>query len=159
MPKFSSRTQHNVVVYNTQKDFPLDKALIRKAVSQLLEHLAVSTDSVIVHFTTEKKITQLHADFFNDPTSTDCITFPIDPIEKKAKRTAPHVLGECFVCPKVALRYAKKHKISPLNEIMRYVIHCLLHLVGYDDLTPKERSKMKRKEKECLTVIAETIDT
>ena len=36
---------------------------------------------------------------------------------------------------------------------MRYVIHCLLHLLGYDDIQPDERAKMKRKENSCLKKI------
>ncbi|MES2121524.1 MAG: rRNA maturation RNase YbeY [Chlamydiota bacterium] len=150
------RSQPKIVVYNTQRDFPIDKKLIQGTVSFLLEKLGVSTDEIIIHFTTEKKISQIHADFFNDPTSTDCITFPIDLPEKKVGMH--HVLGECFICPKVALAYASKYKIPPLHEVLRYVIHCLLHLIGYDDLTPKERTQMKRKERQCLKMLAEILE-
>ncbi len=150
------RSQPKIVVYNAQRDFPIDKKLIQGAVSFLLAKLEIATDEIIIHFTTDKKISQIHADFFNDPTSTDCITFPIDPPEKKTG--VHHVLGECFVCPQVAVEYANKHKIPPLQEVLRYVVHCLLHLIGYDDLTPKERAQMKRKERQCLKMLAEILE-
>ena len=121
---------------------------MRKVISFLLKELKVSTDEVSFYFVSKRKICQLHKEFFNDPTSTDCITFPLDsPDEEKS---AYHVLGEAFICPLTALTYAKLHKIDPYEELYRYVIHCILHLIGYTDIDPKERAKMKRKEGACL---------
>lgn len=116
-------------------------------ISFLLDDLKVSTNEIIFHFVSEAKICALHKEFFNDPSSTDCITFPIDPPNEKK---AFHLLGEAFVCPKTALKYAQNHRINPLEELTRYVIHCLLHLLGYDDIQVEERAKMKRKENLCL---------
>src|ERR1700722_17053191 len=98
---------------------------MRKVISFLLKELKVSTDEVSFYFVSKRKICQLHKEFFNDPTSTDCITFPLDsPDEEKS---AYHVLGEAFICPLTALTYAKLHKIDPYEELYRYVIHCILH--------------------------------
>lgn len=133
-----------ILICNTQRDLSIDPQWIKDAVSFLLSTLKISTDEITIHFVTQKKIAQLHAEFFNDPTSTDCITFPIDP-PTKAKGSY-HVLGELFVCPKVASDYAREHGIAPSEELLRYVTHCILHLIGYTDLQPDERKKMKRKE-------------
>jgi len=113
-----------------------------------LKDLKIDTDEVSFYFVSERTICKLHQDFFNDPTSTDCITLPLDPPGKK--EGVYHVLGEAFICPKTAITYAKKHKIAPQAEVCRYVIHCLLHLIGYTDTATKERSLMKRKERACL---------
>jgi probable rRNA maturation factor len=113
----------------------------------LLEELHIQTDELHFHFVTDKALRQLHATFFNDPSSTDCITFPLDPVGE----TLPyHALGEAFICPKTALLYAKQHKIDPYEELYRYIVHCLLHLMGYEDTEPAARSKMKKKEGSCL---------
>lgn len=121
---------------------------MRKAVSFLLKELKVSTQEVILHFVTEKQISLIHKDFFNDPSPTDCITFPIDPPHEE--KMPVHLLGEAFICPKTALDYAKRHRLAPRAELFRYVVHCLLHLIGYDDLQADERARMKRKERSCL---------
>jgi probable rRNA maturation factor len=114
---------------------------VRKVVAFLLVALKIQAYEVIFHFVTEEAICKIHKNFFNDPTPTDCITFPLDP-------PGPHsILGEAFVCPKTALNYATENGIDPYEELYRYVIHCLLHLIGYDDITPSDRIKMKRKEK------------
>jgi rRNA maturation RNase YbeY len=36
------------------------------------------------------------------------------------------------------------------SELLRVIIHGVLHLVGYDDLTDSEREAMRNKEEECL---------
>lgn len=95
---------------------------------------------VSLYFVSAKQISALHQEFFKDPTPTDCISFPID----------SKMLGEIFVCPRVAIQYAKKAQIDPYQEVALYVIHGLLHLLGYDDLTAPERRIMRKKEKKCM---------
>lgn len=91
---------------------------------------------------------QLHSDLFDDPSPTDCITCPLD--SPKAPAHPHHVLGEAFICPKTALDYAMTHSIDPWEEVTRYIIHCILHLVGYEDKTVRGRSLMRRKENALL---------
>ncbi len=126
---------------------------MKKVISFLLKILKISTDEVIFHFVTDPKIREIHKEFFNDPSSTDCITFPLDPPEKR--KNSYHVLGEAFICPKIALSYAKKRAIDPYEELCRYVVHCLLHMIGYDDIESGERAKMKRRERNCLKKLKE----
>lgn len=120
---------------------------MKSAVSFLLKDLKISTDEVILHFVSEDTISKLHKKFFNDPSVTDCITFPVDQADA---RQSYHVLGECFICPKTAISQAMRHDVTTKEELYRYVVHCLLHLIGYDDTNPKDRARMKRKERACL---------
>lgn len=122
---------------------------MKSAVSFLLKDLKVSTDEVIFHFVTQTEICKLHKKFFNDPSVTDCITFPMDPV-------GGELLGECFICPKTAVEQAKEYGVTPREELYRYVVHCLLHLIGYDDIEPQDRTRMKRKERACLKKLFRT---
>lgn len=140
-----------IYLYNAQRDLPLSLPCMRKAISFLLQELKVSTDEVSFHFVTQRKICELHKEFFDDPTPTDCITFPLDAPDDGSSDF--HILGEAFICPKTAILYGKSHHIDPHKEIYRYVVHCLLHLIGYTDIDPQERAKMKRKESSCLKKI------
>jgi probable rRNA maturation factor len=125
---------------------------MKKGVLFLLKELGIATDELSLYFVTERHICKIHEEFFNDPSLTDCMTFPLDP---PGQQVDPHILGEAFICPKTALKVAKRLGQCPQKELYRYVIHCLLHLIGYTDATPKERSKMKRKERECLKKLYE----
>jgi probable rRNA maturation factor len=137
---------------------PLSPRGIVDLVSLVLQDLNVCSDEVILHFVTKRAIQKKHKDFFNDPTPTDCISFPIDPPllstpeSSQTRNKGYHVLGEIFICPKVALEYAKEHPIDPSEELARYIIHGLLHLVGYDDIKKAERLRMRRMENRLLKI-------
>lgn len=38
------------------------------------------------------------------------------------------------------------------SELLRVIIHGVLHLVGYDDHTDEDRAEMRSKEEECLKI-------
>ena len=96
---------------------------------------------VAIYFVGVRKITRLHAKYFNDPTPTDCITFPL---------LDNQLLGEIFICPKAALDYNPK---KPYEETTLYIIHGLLHLLGYDDIESKKRIRMRREEKRLMALV------
>lgn len=56
------------------------------------------------------------------------------------------VLGEVFVCPAIAKEYANAHQLDFQSEVELYVVHGLLHLIGFDDLKDKERTQMRKEE-------------
>ncbi len=114
---------------------------LRKGIAFLLGELKFPSKEIVFHFVTQSKICRLHKEYFNDPSPTDCITFPLD---------SAHTLGEAFICPKVAIEYARAHNLDTQQEIWRYIIHCLLHIQGYTDSSPSHRKTMKRKENHYL---------
>ena len=107
---------------------------------EALSFFKIPYEEVSIYLVSEKQIAKLHDQFFQDPTSTDCISFPLD--EKH--------LGEVFVCPKVAIVYATERGIDPYTETALYIIHALLHLIGYDDLEKNAKRLMRKKEKSCM---------
>jgi probable rRNA maturation factor len=102
---------------------------------------------VAIHFVSKKKICELHGLFFDDKSATDCISVPIDSPDCSAPFSH---LGEVFVCPKVALEYGG----NPHQETLLYVIHGLLHLLGFDDVKSADRKKMRQEEKKALRFIS-----
>lgn len=136
-----------VTVYNSQKDLKISKSSINSLIQYLLPFLQIQTDEIIIHFVSVKKICELHETFFDDPSQTDCITFPIDSPESTEEH---RILGEVFVCPKTAIEYGKQNEIDPYLETSLYLVHGVLHLIGYDDLSPLELKKMKKQEQICI---------
>lgn len=142
-----------IVIYNLQKDLSLSTLSVRRMVRHLLKNLNVETEEVILYFVSKKKICEIHEQFFSDPSPTDCISFPIDPPNDPSSNHFSQLLGEVFVCPFIANEYASLHNLDPYEETKLYIIHGLLHLLGYDDLDPKERSLMRKMEKDCLEIL------
>ena len=62
----------------------------------------------------------------------------------------PLLEGELIVSTETALREAAAHGWSPHDEVLLYVVHGLLHLCGYDDLTDETRPAMRIREREVL---------
>lgn len=136
----------NIYITNKQLDFKIDKNLIIKIVESISLFHKISFDEISYHFVSEAKIKQLHKTFFNDPTVTDCITCPIDPPGLK-----PYcMLGEVYICANVAKNYALENSLSPLQELILYVIHGFLHLIGFDDIDPEDEKLMRQMEKITL---------
>jgi probable rRNA maturation factor len=87
----------------------------------------LSLSEIEISLVTDEEITQLHADFLDDPTPTDVITFH-------------H--GEILVSLDTAKRQSIEHAESYDREVVLYMIHGLLHLGGWDDHEPIEREAM-----------------
>ncbi|MDQ8202820.1 rRNA maturation RNase YbeY [Pelagicoccus sp. SDUM812003] len=97
-----------------------------------------------IAFVSKKEIARLHADFMDDPTPTDVITFPGDPDIELA--------GEICVCPEVARDYAQRERLDFSEELSLYVIHGYLHLCGFDDIEESDRAEMRRAEKLAMQI-------
>lgn len=100
-----------------------------------------------VAFLTDAALAKLHADFLDDPTKTDVITF----------EGAPEmgVAGEVCVSVDTAANYAKEHGREFAEELMLYVVHGWLHLAGYDDLQPAKKRKMRAAEARAMKLLRE----
>ena len=132
----------NVHVIDKQNDLAISPAAVIKIIKQVITLEGHHCNEVAIHFVNTRKIKQLHAQFFNDPTPTDCITLPLDDTDT----TGYIVLGEIFVCPKAALDYTKKNGGDPYAETTLYVVHGILHLLGYDDVKLSNRLIMRERE-------------
>ena len=94
-------------------------------------------------FLTDDALAQLHADFLNDPTPTDVITFEGD--------ATMGVAGEVCVSADRAATYARRRHRDFTNELTLYLVHGWLHLAGYDDLEPAKKRRMRAAEGRALT--------
>ena len=130
-----------ILVFNKQKDLKLPAKAVKDLVGAVISHENEECGDISIYFVSEKMICQLHDDFFQDPSPTDCISFPLE---------SRPLSGEVFVCPRTAVLYAEQKGLDPYQETALYVVHGLLHLMGYDDLTANERRTMRKKEKSCM---------
>ena len=129
----------HIQIYNRQKDLKLPSSLAKRLVLEVLNFEKAPFKEVSVYFVTKKRIGELHGEFFDDPSPTDCITFPVD-----------EETGEIFVSPSAAIEYCCVHGGDPHEETALYIIHGILHLLGYDDLDSAKRRTMRKKEKRCM---------
>ena len=138
-PRNSARpaVPFSILLSNRQKSVPLDLRYIRrigeKAYPLCLEAATGkdvplrSLDGVEVTILTNREIGRVHADFLEDPEPTDVITFH-------------H--GEIVIGAGIIRDNAREYGHRPTDEAALCVVHGLLHLAGWNDLTAREARKM-----------------
>ncbi len=119
----------------------LDRA--QTAITRLSTPMPAGELSIV--FLTDAELAQLHAEFLDDPSTTDVITFAGDP--------AAGTAGEICVSVDTAAAYAKKHRREFSAELALYLVHGWLHLAGLDDLVPEKKRAMRRAEGRALQVL------
>ncbi len=127
-----------ILIFDQQSDLPLDCSDLPDAVHYMLKFYRRTAQELSFHFVACSEMTQLHRKYFNDDAPTDCIGFPI--------ALGASLLGDIFICPSTAISYAKEHDLDPHNEVMRYIVHALLHFFGFEDLTDRAAAAMRFQE-------------
>ncbi|HRJ71629.1 MAG TPA: rRNA maturation RNase YbeY [Terrimicrobiaceae bacterium] len=135
----------SLVIGNRQRAVSLDLGFIRRtaaaAVPGCLAALR-SPDVPLARLTeveavvlSDKAIARVHGTFFQDPTPTDVITFH-------------H--GEILLGAGVIAENARRFGQDPSEEAALCVIHGMLHLAGWDDLTARDAKLMARKQEQIF---------
>ena len=132
-----------VCVKDEQSDLLIDKNSVIAIISFLVKALQIQADEVGIHLVSKEKMCALHEKYFADASPTDCMAFPIE------KMPGYHILGDVFVCPAVAINFANSNEIDVYEEVSRYLVHGLLHLIGYEDDIDK-REEMFRVQENLL---------
>lgn len=137
---------------NSQHLIEVSSQQVHDLVTCILQKEQVTCDEVSIHFVTVQDISKLHEEYFDDPSPTDCISFPMDDQEDDSFYK---ILGEIFVCPEVALEYSQANLLNFEEELTLYVVHGILHLLGYDDIDEEDEALMRSKEASCMQFLQE----
>jgi probable rRNA maturation factor len=142
---------------NRQRSRKLNLPLLRRITEAALAELpGVSHWNLTFHLVGAKQIARINETHLGHQGPTDVITFDY---AEHATRDTRHVLhGEIFICVEIAVSQAREFRTSWQSETIRYVVHALLHLCGYDDLQPAARRKMKVVENRLVRKLARRFD-
>lgn len=140
-----------VHVSNRQREvhFSVDSNILQGIVQAVLDSQGESASCIEIQFLSDRQTRRLHKQFFSDPSSTDCMSFPIDEVPDGS---GYRHLGDVVVCPATALSCAKGKPSVFWEELSLYIVHGILHLLGYDDTTPMKRARMRRQEQRALAL-------
>jgi probable rRNA maturation factor len=132
-----------ISITNRQKLLKIDRQRIRRVVQAIVRDAKIPNARVNVAVVDDPTIAKLHDKFLGDPTPTDVMSFLLE--------LSPHCLeGEVVVSAETALANAPQYRSTAEDELLRYVIHGTLHLVGHDDATTRNRAAMRRLERKYL---------
>lgn len=103
--------------------------------------------AVDVAFVDDAVMADLHVRFLGVAGPTDVMTFPCPP-EPLAGDGGE--LGEIVISTETAIRQASDGCGDALDECLLYVVHGVLHLVGYDDRDDGSAATMAARQDEVL---------
>lgn len=92
----------------------------------------------------DETISGVHEEFMNDPSTTDVISFDL------TDDGDPAPTFEMVVNADMAARMADEMGHSAEEELLLYVLHGLLHNLGFDDLTEEDFLIMHKEEDDIL---------
>ena len=141
-----------IVIANRHPRLRFDRAAVMRALAALdaaAEQFgaACPPGELSLVFLTDTDLAALHAQFLDDPTVTDVITFTGDPGAEFA--------GEICVSVDAAARQAGEIRTTFAAELTLYLVHGWLHLAGFDDLEPAKKRVMRRREAQAMKLLAE----
>lgn len=143
-------------IRNAQRARRIRSDQLRIITRSLLEDLLGLTDyQLAVRMISPAKMAKINRDYLQHEGSTDVITFDYrEGYEDSA--ASLDLSGEIFISVEDAVRQAAEFRTTWPEELVRYIVHGVLHLQGYDDLSPAERKVMKREETRLLRQLAKT---
>ncbi len=127
----------NLIINSVQKD--INKIFFHKLISALKKEFGFSIESLLINFVSSEDLLNINKKFLHHYYFTDIITFDYSKNKKLFD-------SELYISLQDAARNAKKYNVSLEQELMRLVIHGVLHLLGYDDRSHKKQIVMKRME-------------
>lgn len=148
-----------VAIANRHPRLRLDRRAVTRLVATLdaaheefqIRNPAFLIGELSLVFLTDPALARLHADFLDDPTVTDVITFEGETCPGLPPGAGP--AGEICVSVDTAARYAEVHGRAFSAELALYLVHGWLHLAGYDDLVPAKKRAMRRAEARAMRIL------
>jgi probable rRNA maturation factor len=145
-------------VENRQRALKLDTPGVRRLVGLILGDQGWAGSDLSVVFTRDAVVKELNAAYRDIDQATDVLAFAMldgkppsaggDPDELE------RVLGDVVISVDRAMAQAKRYGITPAREIFKLVAHGVLHLVGHDHATSRERAKMRNLENRYLRALS-----
>ncbi len=123
--------------------FPLDEARLKKGVRAVLQDAGYKNGEISIAVVADAEMHALNRKYLDHDYPTDVLSFMLEEEDGR-------VDGEIILSSDYAAREAEIYKWTAEDEILLYVIHGSLHLVGHDDQDPASKQKMRAAERYYL---------
>ena len=159
------------IEYEAEKklDLPYEK-IIKEIVEASLDFEKCPYEAeVSVTLTDNDSIHAINKEFRNIDNPTDVLSFPLVEYEEAGQfdfledrddcfnpESGELMLGDIVISVEKVYEQADKYGHSPKRELAFLTAHSMLHLFGYDHMTPEEAAVMEKGQEEILAAIGIT---
>ena len=134
--------------YSEEIDFPaIDVERVSRWIAEVVKQHDLELGEITYNFTNDDRILEYNKQYLQHDFYTDIITFDYD-----------HdgvVSGDIVISLDTVASNAEQYGTDPDEELLRVIIHGVLHLCGIDDKGPGEREIMEQAENKALALLAE----
>ena len=151
--------------YETDREIGIEyEELAKKVVQKVLDMEGCPYDAQVNQVLTDnEEIQRVNTEFREIAAPTDVLSFPMIPFEKPADYaiveedqsyfdldTDELLLGDIMISVDKVFAQAEEYGHSVTREFCFLVAHSMLHLLGYDHMTPEEAVVMENKQRTAL---------
>ena len=136
-----------IEIGNESERVPFDADRAAGLIRRILSDAGIRRGVVEVTVVDDASIHRLNAQFLGHDRPTDVLAFEMESDPEEAL-----LEGSVVVSDETALDRARDYGWPAENELLLYVVHGVLHLVGYDDHAPDDEKLMRAKEREYLAL-------
>lgn len=124
----------------------VDAGCLRQMLASVLARLQVEDEDLEIELVDDAAIAALNEKYFDRPRPTNVLSFPLD-------REAGH-LGNIVIGVDVVIRETEGLGYSPTEAVLYYLLHGLLHLLGYEHVGVEEEAarRMENLQNELFEV-------
>lgn len=134
-----------LAIINLQKCYPVAQNEIKKLARGVLKMEKRDAELNLV-FVDNKYIKKINKAFLGHNYATDVLSFPYH------EHSLHDIInGEILISVEMAVQQAHKREYSVEGEIALYLVHGILHLLGYDDRKKGDAKRMHQREGALLT--------
>jgi len=126
-------------IYKTVKKIHVSKKKIESVVFCVLDHCNLS-GGVSVHFIGDKRMRTMNRLYRGKDSTTDVLSFSAQ--EGEAFPKVADDWGDIFISVPKILVQAREYGVSYNSEVVRMLIHGVLHLLGYDHVKKNDAKEM-----------------
>lgn len=125
----------------------LSPAEIEELVRVVCGRFGLVNASISIALLDDEQIKRLNEQFLGRKKVTDCLSFDLS---DETDESARPKFWEIVVNAELAARQASKRGHPAKAELALYIVHGLLHQLGFDDQRPQDARKMHKTEGEIL---------
>ena len=153
--------QYDISLNNTQHKLPVNEQRLREVARRTLAEEQVAEARISIAVVDDETMRRLNRQYLAHDYATDVLSFLLEseaPSGSDPGRSEPprgngkRLEGEVILSVETAERAAVEFRWTSDDEIVLYLVHGLLHLMGYEDETTQERSLMRARETAILSL-------
>ncbi len=135
-------------IFNSQKRIKIDPAKIKRLAKDVLSQLGEANATLSIYIVDDDQIRRLNYHYRNIDRPTDVLAFSMR--EGQVLKGTEGILGDVVISAQTVLRRAQGCAKKVTWQLRLYLVHGILHLVGYDDKTRAQRSQINRLQEAFL---------